>query len=58
MIEDTDWNTLLKNDINISWMNWQNTFYENMYGCIPRATSTIESNALWLNRKLINDMRR
>jgi len=58
-IEDTDWNTLLKNDdINISWMKWRNKFYEIMYECIPRATSTIGSNAPWLNRKLVNGMRR
>ena len=51
--------TLLKNDdINISWMNWKNKFYEIMYECIPRATSTRESNAPWLNRKLVNGMRR
>ena len=31
-IEDTDWNTLLKNDdINVSWINWKNKFYEIMY---------------------------
>ena len=29
-----------------------------MYECIPCATSTIGSNAPWLNRKLVNGMRR
>jgi len=58
-IEDADWNTLLKNDdINISWTNWKNKFYEIIYECIPRATSTIGSNVLWLNRKLVNGTRR
>ena len=56
---NTDWNTLLKNDdINISWINWKSKFYEIIYECIPRATSTIGSNAPWLNRKLVNGVRR
>ena len=58
-IKDTDWNTLLKNDdINISWINWKNKFYEIMYECIPRTTSTTGSTTSWLNRKLVNGMRR
>ena len=35
-IKDTDWNTLLKNDnINVSWINWKNKFYETMYWMHP-----------------------
>ena len=31
-IRDTDWNTPLKNDdINVSWINWKNRFYEIMH---------------------------
>ena len=30
-IEDIDWNTLLKNDIYLSWMNRKNKFYEIMH---------------------------
>ena len=58
-IRDTDWNTLLENDdINVSWINWKNRFYEIMYECIPQTTSTAGSAAPWLNRKLVNGMRR
>jgi len=39
-------------------MNWKNKFNEIMYECIPRATSTIGSNVPWLNRKLVNGIRR
>ena len=55
----TDWSTLLKNDdINVSWINWKNRFYEIMYECIPQTTSTAGSTTPWLNRKLVNGMRR
>ena len=52
-IRDTDWNTLLKMMILTSGKT--GFIYDE---CIPQTTSTAGSTAPWLNRKLVNGMRR
>ena len=45
--------------LNVSWINWKNKFYEIMYECIPQTTSTAGTTYHpWLNKKLVNGMRR
>ncbi len=35
-IRDTNWEELINDDINCSWLNWQSKFLEIMEECIPR----------------------
>ena len=58
LIQDTDWDSLITDDINVSWHNWQKHFLEIMKRCIPQRSMSGHRNLPWLSKGLIQMMRR
>ena len=53
MINDTDWNSILSEDINLSWNKWHSRFMEIMHACIPRVTAKSKKTLPWINRHIL-----
>ena len=58
LIQDTDWNSLITDDINVSWHNWQKHFLEIMKRWIPKRSLPGHYNLPWLSKSLIQMMKR
>ena len=58
LIEDTNWDSLLADDVNTSWENWMKCFMEIMVECIPQRMLPKRGNLPWLSKSLIQLMRR
>ena len=58
LIEDVDWESLLDDNIDISWSNWHNKFISIMEECIPKKRLPNRKNLPWLNRKLVTSMKK
>ena len=58
LIQDTDWNSLITDDINVSWHNWQKHYLEIMKRCIPKRSLPGHCNLPWQSKSLIQMMRR
>ena len=59
MINDTDWDALISEDIDQYCSDWQNTFMSIMDECIPKKVLPPKRRNLpWLNKSLVQSMRR
>ena len=58
MLIGTDWDTLLDEDIDVSWTNWHGKFMEIMEQCVPKRNLTCRKNLPWLNKKLVTSMKK
>ena len=58
LIEGTNWDSLLVDDVNTSWENWMKHFMEIMNECIPQRLLPNRRNLLWLSKSLVQLMRR
>ena len=58
LIDSTDWNSLVTDDVNTSWHEWQHRFLEIMNMCVPKQTLPRRHNLPWLNKHLLQSMRR
>ena len=50
MINNTDWDSLLSDNINVSWNNWQSKFMEIVHICIPHVSVKSKKSFSWINR--------
>ena len=58
LIEGTNWDSLLVDDVNTSWENWMKHFMEIMNECIPQRLLPNRHNLPWLSKSLVQLMRR
>jgi len=58
LISDTDWNSIISDNIDHSWMQWQERFLAIMEECIPRKVLPPRHNLPWLNKGIIQSIRR
>jgi len=58
LISDTDWNSIISDNIDHSWMQWQERFLAIMEECIPRKVLPPRRNLPWLNKGIIQSIRR
>jgi len=58
LIEGTNWDSLLVDDVDISWENWMKHFLEIMAECIPQRLLPNRRNLPWLSKSLVQLMRR
>ena len=58
LIEETEWSSLITDDINVSWDNWQQHFVEIMKQCIPQKVLPPRRNLPWLSKSLVQLMRK
>ena len=58
LIEETEWSSLTTDDVDISWENWQQRFLEIMKECIPQKVLPPRRNLPWLNKNLVQLMRK
>ena len=53
MINNTDWDSLLSDNIHSSWKNWHTRFMEIMHSCIPQVTAKPKKSLPWLNKRIL-----
>ena len=58
MIETTDWDSLISEDVNVSLAKWQARFMWIMEQCIPRSSPPDKHNLPWLSKKITQSIRR
>ena len=58
LIEGTNWDALISNDVNVSLKNWQNKFLSIIEECIPKQTLPRRRNLPWMSRSLVRTMRK
>jgi len=58
MIDDTDWDRLLTDDINESLGNWQAKFMGIIEDCVPKKVLPKRRNLPWMTRNLTRAMRK
>ena len=51
-LDDTDWDVLLDDDVDSSWIRWKNHFLQIMSQCIPQITIKSERNVPWVTRAI------
>ena len=58
LINYTDWESLLNADVSLSVLNWQKRFLQIMDDCIPKATIPKRKNLPWLNKNILQCIRK
>ena len=58
IIADCNWDSLLSDDLNTSWLKWQQEFMSIMDQCIPQRSRPPSKNLPWMNKNLKQAMRR
>ena len=58
LIENFDWDSILNDDIDVSWSNWHKQFLKIMEECIPKRTLPQRKNRPWLNKKLVSSIKK
>ncbi len=58
LIEVTDWNSLLTDDMNVPWANWKQHFMKLTKECMPHKSLPPRRNLPWLSKNLIQQMRK
>ena len=54
-----DWSALLSwNDVNSCWSSWRSKFLQVMETCIPQAVLKARRNLPWLNKSVVQAMRK
>ena len=58
LIENFDWDTLLSEDIDLSWTKWHANFMDIMEECIPQKSLPPRRNLPWMRKDIKNAMRK
>ena len=59
LISETDWDRIITNDVDSSWLNWQTKFLEIMEVCIPKKVLSSKNHSHpWLTKSIVQAMRR
>ena len=58
MIENFDWNSIMCDNIDLSWSNWHDQFLKILEECIPKRSLPQRRNLPWLSKKLVTTMKR
>ena len=58
LIEHTNWESLMSEDVNTSLSQWQATFLSIMERCIPKIVLRSRKNLPWLTKQLIQAARK
>ena len=58
IIADCNWDSLLSDDLNTSWLKWQQEFMSIMEQCMPQRSLPHSKNPTWMNKNLKQAMRR
>jgi len=56
LISDTDWNSIISDNVDHSWMQWQEKVLAIMEECIPRKVLPPRRNLPWLNKGIIQSI--
>ena len=57
-IEASDWDSMLTEDMNLSWDRWYSKFMSIMEECIPKKILPSRRNLPWLNKDVRSAMRK
>ena len=57
-IQAFNWDSLLSEDINLSWVRWHSNFMSIMEECIPKKALSSRRNLPWLNKDIRSAMRK
>lgn len=52
LLETVDWESLIVDDIDVAWQNWEKTFMNIMDQCVPKTTLPAKKNLPWLSKEL------
>ena len=59
LLFEVDWDRIITDDVDSSWLNWQSKFLEIMEICIPKKVlSSKRRNLPWLTKRIVQAMRR
>ena len=58
LIDSTDWDALMSEDVSKSWSNWCQQFLSIMEDCIPKRTLPKRKNLPWLTKRLVRSIRK
>ena len=58
LLNSVDWDQVLAMNMNLSWDIWRNKFMEVMEHCIPRGTLPERRNLPWLNKSIVQAIKR
>ena len=58
LLNSVSWDQVLSMNINLSWDIWQNKFMEVMENCIPRGTLPEKWNLPWLDKSIVQAIKR
>ena len=58
LIESIDWNSLLSNDVDVSWRNWKSAFLNVIEQCVPRKVYSCHRTLPWINNYIVIAIRR
>ena len=58
LLNSVDWDQVLSMNINLSWDTWRDNFMEVMERCIPRATLPERRNLPWLDKSIVQAIKR
>ena len=58
LLDDTNWDDLLDDDVDSSWIRWKTYFLHIMSQCIPQITIKSERRVPWVTHTIIQAMRR
>ena len=58
LLENTNWDEILTEDVNTSWDNWRTRFLKVMEHCIPRVEIKAKRNLPWLTNSVVRAIRK
>ena len=57
LLENVDWESLIVDDIDVAWQNWETKFMSIMDQCVPKTTLPAKKNLPWLSKELTKSIR-
>lgn len=58
LIDCIEWDSLLQKQANEYWCTWKNDFLQIMEMSIPHATARVKTSPPWINRKILNAIKK
>lgn len=58
MIECIEWDSILPRDVDKCWKEWKSCFLQVMELCIPHTTAKLKRNLPWLNKDILNAIKK
>ena len=52
MIDNFDWSSLISDEINVSWQQWQSKFLSIMQECIPKGVLHKRRHVPWITKQI------